>query len=97
MGECHDGVYAVVELKCSSDARYESACGPMRAPLGARGDSLAQQHAVQAMATRLLFEKTYGVRARAFGLRVNEGGATVTPLTYAPDVARAVERLITTD
>lgn len=75
LGECHDGVYAVVELKCSSDARYESPCGPMRAPMSARGDSLAQQHAVQALATRVLFEKTYGTQARAFVLRVNEGGA----------------------
>jgi hypothetical protein len=94
LGECRDGVYAVVELKCSSDARYESPCGPMRAPLDARCDSLAQQHAVQALATRLLFEKTYSVRARAFLLRVNEGGATLTPLAYAQDVARAMDRIV---
>ena len=94
LGVHPDGTYAVVELKCSSDARYESACGPMRGPLAGRGDSLAQQHEVQALATRALFERTYGVRARAYVLRVNEAGATVTPLPHvAPDVDAAVEAL----
>jgi hypothetical protein len=85
-----DGSLACVELKCSSNWRYDWSCGRMRGPLVARDDSLAQQHAVQADATRMLFERTYGQRARAYVLRVTEGGATLTRVERGDDVQQAV-------
>jgi len=47
LGEDASGGLCCIELKCSSDARYESACGPMRGVLSGRSDALCEQHAVQ--------------------------------------------------
>ena len=45
--------------------------------------------------TRALFEHTYGgVRADAYVLRVNQGGATLTRLPRDADVARALSVLL---
>jgi hypothetical protein len=94
LGIASDGAYACIELKCSSDARYESPCGPMRGALAQRGDSLSEQHAVQCQVTRLLFEHTYGVRAHAVLLRVNDRGATVSTLPRASDAGRALSAIL---
>jgi len=100
------GTYTCIELKCSSDSRYTSACGPMRGVLSGRTDALSEQHAVQcqvlprlpnstdtdpcAQVTRLLFERTYGINANACILRINESGATVSRLPRSQDAARAL-------
>jgi hypothetical protein len=85
LGRDRDGGFCVVELKCSSVSKYSSACGPMHGALACRGDSLAEQHAVQVGVTRLMFERTYNLRASAYVLQVNSSGTT---LTFVP---RALE------
>lgn len=93
LGADEAGTLCCVELKCSSDSRYGGACGPMRGVLAGRVDSLREQHAVQVQVTRLLFERTYGCRANAYVLRVNERGATLSSQPRAEDAARALEEL----
>jgi hypothetical protein len=103
------GIYTCIELKCSSDSRYTSACGPMRGVLSGRTDALCEQHAVQcqvrrmaetrgaaltrSQVTRLLFERTYGVRAHACVLRINDNGATVSRLSRSQDAAQALSAI----
>jgi hypothetical protein len=77
---------------CDSVALHETRM--MRGPLVGRGDSLAEQHAVQALVTSLLFERTYGQRARAYVLRVNESGATLTRLARASDAEQALRYIV---
>ena len=94
LGVDPNGTYCCVELKCSSDSRYKSACGPMRGVLSARTDALCEQHAVQCEVTRLLFERTYGVNAHAYLLRVNDGGARLTRLPRRQDTLQALQRIV---
>lgn len=93
LGQDARGAYCCVELKCSSNSRYASSCGPMRGELCGRGDCLDEQHKVQCLVTRLLFEKTYGVQAHAYVLRVNESGATLTRLPRARDAECALRTI----
>jgi hypothetical protein len=64
------GMYTCIELKCSSDSRYTSACGPMRGVLSGRTDALSEQHAVQCQvqltseATELAHSRTRARRSR---------------------------------
>jgi len=88
------GVLCCIELKCSSDARYDGACGRMRGVLCDRGDSLREQHALQCQVTRLLFERTYARRAHAYVLRVNDRGATLSRLPRDDGASRALECIV---
>jgi len=93
VGRSAGGGWACVELKCSSDRKYTSACGRMRGALACRHDSLEQQHAVQCGVTRLMFERTYGLRADAFVLRVNTLGVTLRRVPRAPELEAALEAI----
>jgi hypothetical protein len=90
LGRAHDGTLCVIELKCSSDAKYSSPCGFMKGVFAERDDSLLQQHAVQCLVTHALFEKTYAARARAFVLRINAEGASMTRLPRDPNATKAL-------
>jgi len=90
VGRTANGAWVCVELKCSSERKYTSACGRMRGALSSRDDSIAQQHAVQCGVTRLLFERTYGLTALAYVLRVNTLGATLTVVPRSADLEEAL-------
>ena len=52
----------VVELKCSSDYKYTAFTSFMKHDFSNLHDSIANQHVVQTLVTRRLFELTYGTR-----------------------------------
>lgn len=89
-----DGSLATLELKCTSDSRFKSACGKMLGALAAWDDSIENQQIMQVQMTRVLYEKTYKTRARAYILRVNAGGAYLTKVPRAADTPAAYAQLI---
>ncbi len=93
LGRMPNGTLCVIELKCSSDHKYESACGRMKTPFAKVPNSLKEQHTVQCMVTRALFERTYKVKADAFILRVHNTGATLTRVPRAPGANAALKLL----
>jgi len=90
-----DGTLAVVELKCSTDSRYDWSCGLMRGVMSGHVDSLEEQHKLQAAVTALLFKNTYPEhKVRAYVLRVNDEGAHVTKVRKG-HYTEAFDHLIT--
>jgi hypothetical protein len=67
----------IVELKCSSDFKYTAATGPMKHEFAQLSNSLANQHIVQTLVTRELFQRTYGDKdALACILKISQRGAS---------------------
>ena len=77
----------LVELKCGYETNYERYVGPMEAPLQRLNDSPHEQHQVQLLLTRILFERTFtrdgGPRVHdAFVVRVHAAGVTIVPTMH---------------
>lgn len=72
--------HVVVELKCSSNFKYHAFSGPMKHEFSTLRNSIANQHAVQTLVTRALFERTYGAKAVAAVLKINQLGASWIPV-----------------
>lgn len=93
---CTDGENkpVLIELKCSSDSRYNQYSGPMKGAMAHVNNSLANQHILQAQVTRILWQKTYGVPTRSFILQINAGGANFIAVPEDERINLAYQELV---
>jgi hypothetical protein len=80
-----EGTSVVVELKCSSDFKYSAYNACMKHEFKHISNSISNQHIAQTLVTRELFERTYGTRALAYILKVNQRGAFWIRVPEAPE------------
>jgi hypothetical protein len=92
-----NGTPVLIELKCSSDARYNQYSGNMQGAMQHKRNSLANQHVLQAQITRVLWEKTYHMFARSFVLQINSGGGAFLPVPEDNAIAETYHQLIAFD